>query len=548
MQMRNIFYTILILLIWISVCTAETNRQSYINWLQKNHAWEILNNKLDSLSPTPENVLTRANYLMRMHKFDNSLKILDKYGKFSNNALESKRLFLKAKINRQQRKHFLALQNYFSAAKVISPQEYSEELKNHTDVKWYCKTVGKKYFWENYCGGPANKNLDMWFLNALRLAPDILPENQFWQNLNQLLIQNNAKVDSPTQSTENCLSISQATRNNTVQSLLASAMGDMGKGRDLLLSVESDEVRYMWSEIFSRVFDQNFELNMDKNKDKLDLKGLYPKYRAFEDYIYPLLDKQSAKDWMLKQPRTSSWINFRSDISSLDNKKKALDKIRKELNSTFLNPKLEKVLQKYAFGYAVLADKYSLAQQLWENIESENKCFSLQVAGFVLGFSSSLSQNKKVNRFPNFNQLAIIVKNSLYTASVCKLITPFWIKEFKGKYSKVATNFPLDFLANYSLHKQKWSKKHSVQLGKTITLLYPFSLLKNRACMWLAKRAHKNKQVDKAWGYLGELDDSIQNSKKKRDSYKKPRIIISVWPGDIRRKICGLLLPCTGLL
>jgi|GEM_PF-2274747 len=509
MFIKKIFYTIIFLLFCVNICIAgNTKQSSYINWLQKNNAWEVLNNKLRSLPPSEENVLTRANYLLRMNQPGKSLQVLQENGKFSSNASEANRLFLMAGIYRQNRNHYPALENYASAGKLISNEKYRKKLQNEQNIGWYWKTVWKKNFWEDYAVNASDSNSLQDLLQIAKLARKLWPEDDFWQNINRVLLNKKADNVSESNPSRSGLKISPGTRNKTVQALLATATGNMNKGKDILQTVKQQEIKHMWGKTLSSVFNHEILKNPTKSSPK-DLNEQYPKYRAFQEYILPILEKQSPEIWSLYQPNTSSWVTFNSRIKSLD-PDKALEKIKTELNSSLLNQDIENALKKYAFIYAVLAEDYPEAKYFWDEIDSNDKCLGLDLAGYILGYSPSFSQERFLDKvdYPYLNQLSLILKNSLYSTSASDLHTQFWVKEFKKSESQTAKS--LDLLYNYSLHRYQWSKKQSLELAKTISLLYPMSASKNKACIWLAKRGHENDDTNKAWEYLQEIEGSVR--------------------------------------
>ena len=516
MKLKKIIYLILFFFLGVNICSAQSTSESYINWLQRNNAWEVLNNKFHSLPPSEENILTRANYLLRMNKPEKALNVLNKYGKFSSNSSEGNRLFFQAGIYRKNQEHYHALENYTSAAEFIGLEKFREKLQKEPNIGWYFQTIWKKYFWDNYTGEDLQNNLAAYSLKSAELASNVWPGKDFWKNVNQELKQVATDTAANSNTGQPGFKISSGTRNKTVQALLATAIGNSKEGKKLLQSVQQKEIKYLWNKTLAKIFDQTLLHQDDIDITNKEIKERYPKYRAFENYFYPVLENQSREIWLFQQPDNPSWNTFISRINSLG-PEKALEKIQTELDSSLLNKNTENALKKYAFIYAVLAEDYPKAKNLWTAIEPRDKCLSLGIAGFILGYSSSFVPDELVDKvdYPYQNQLSLILKNSLHTHSWSNLRTRFWIREFRDDKSRTAKDF--DLLFNYSLHRHQWSKNPSVELAKTIALLYPWSELKKQACIWLAKREHEKGNTKKAWEYLQEIKDSISLEKSRTD-------------------------------
>lgn len=508
--MQNLkIYLLIVCTLFVSVfnlvsspAIAQEDESAYLKWLQKYGAWDAAQREIGKTSLNPEDLLERASLLLRLHEPEKALELLEQYGVFSSKELEARRLWLKARGFRLVGDHIQSLLLYSKAGELFSDKQFQQRLNNEPQLENYWQNVWLYWFWENFSGTRiiAEQGQKQLMNQAVNQALMAWPEDYIWEFARQAW--RLAKWDSHSSFKDKSLftekKISSRDQGLILQALSALALDQYSTARDFINNLSYSHLKSFWQAFLSRT---KQDAQAEPEKDT----SIFPKSASFFKVNAHLFHDLNTDSWQLIQPDQSFWTSFTENLKPLT-AKKALDRIKNELNSSLLPPRVEKALLELAFAHCLLAKDWDLARKFWNDLELDKLPLSLKLAGIVLFEQDPgtcfTQEAKNLKEQTLLSELANAAGYNIAPLYNC----PFWTQIPGDKLAQAHKLWPLDKLLNYSFLSTNWQKEPSEPLAKHLALLYPDSAEGQKALLFLARAAHKSGKTNIAWKYVNKVD------------------------------------------
>ncbi|MFW6357263.1 MAG: tetratricopeptide repeat protein [bacterium] len=476
------------------VAAAQSDAE-FSEWLKARNAWDVLASINASDSDSPEAVLERSDYLLRMGKAEPALELLQRSGPFGEDTrFEAQRLWTMARAERALQHHAAALILYMKAGDSMTQEEFASKCLDEPGLERFWETVWLALFWDVKSGpwDDAAGDRQEFLSSSREAAMSLWPESRFWAYSGESRFHRfeAANPDFDVLLVEDMDSV--------VMPALIRALGAWSRlhweqAEAILSAIPQPEVRVFW-----RTFGSYLKTGQisDDFVGSLRRSGLF-KAAHFWDLGWTGFDPRRV--WTIPDLEGKIWAGYLLDLHALSSAD-ALDRIALERTSPLIPQEYTTVLEFLRVSHLLSAGHFQEALTAMESLPDADLPLSFRLARIFIQNAPGSEHS-----LPREHQEALRLLSESADIVPPGTDGPFWLVVQDGNGASAASAYPLDRVIAFGGLQEEWERSPSPAAAKRIAMLYPGTTLGYQALLFLAREAHDQGETRLAWTYLNEI-------------------------------------------
>lgn len=482
--------------------TAGAKEKNFEAWLEKYGAWDILAESYSDMEESPDLIMKRAETAYMLGRYSASLKTLQGTPAFSDNATETKRLWLGGKALRASGRPEQAFIWFSQSAKLMNKGILKDHFKDEPRFKSFWFDVWRNLYWSYLVTPPpASEARRMILDQSLSQAAEVWPSTYFVLNTKPSWSDSGINSSSPQVTPVNATMVTDTDRDIIARSLAATSLGATDQSRSILEDVSNSTVKNFWKNATSVA-----ETGITP-KDIISYKkdGLIHPWAFFASgALSPALSSDTL--WKLPDPPSTSWTVFRKKLMGMP-PKEALKTIDRETGSLLLSGDLVNALQNYKLAFGFLSGDMEQAHKAWINIDPSALPLSLRLAG---GIAFKEPFNKMLSPKEAGREEIYFIVSGLCSAAGLEYFpginAPFWEEISQKSFNKKVNSHPLDRMLLFAELDSFAKDKLDSETARRSAYLFPDSRLGTESFIELAREASSRRDFKLAGFYLKHID------------------------------------------
>ncbi|GAU09277.1 tetratricopeptide repeat protein [Desulfoplanes formicivorans] len=455
----------------------RASSQSFAAWLESYHAWDVYEQELAARASSPDNILDRAQTLLRLNKPEKVISLLATA--LGDQAQENKRLVLLARANRLVEDYQACIFNWLAFARNADSKDVHKVMGAESGLDLLFENVWKKWFWESFfTQNPVlfdtrKPTLDQ----MIQIGQSVWPTQTFWKQV-PAIFADITDLFPPASPLSASLPLDRTLIGKT---LAAWSLGFWEQGDHFLQQISSPHVVDFWYRFA--------ELIGHPARTQGTNSLTNPRIKAFFTLFAP--DIRAYTNWILTPPEAPVWPSFSQRLQSMD-PRQGLEMVTAERDSLFLQESIRRTLDLCAFALNLEQGSLQQLEQAWTGLDTEEHTppLLLRIAYSVLGGHPGRPQ-----QIPQATLTA-------YLLAAAGLHHPGMVMADFWNTDNSTHPYPLDYLAQYQDLATAVATGPDRTVSVQLAFLYPQSPAAQKALLHLAKTANHKGHRALAWSYL----------------------------------------------
>lgn len=481
------------------------NQQTYRDWLEHYKAFDKLDKVYEEKGESADTLMIRSALHLESGDPAAALALVESISPFEDEtSKEIRRLWIGGQAQRALGDPSRAVAWFSQAGALMSKESLRQKYQSEPGLNSVWKDVFRQLYWMFAENTSLARDGQSQFLQVmLEQGGDAWGTVDFWGDAAKVL--NLAVQQEPL---ENQASTLGAKDRRYISRMLAGACLELDDANATLPSIKNQGVGAFWQGVYSWLTTGVFPvIEHDYKKDSLLKAELF-----MDRAIFPDLE-DSKRRWLLSDT-SSEFTIFRSNLM-IQGPEKAYEIMQTgKQDSLRIGPGPLQEEFGLHFALALLNNDTGTARELWESIDPITLPFSLRLAGAVLfGTDPSVLFPEAASIGDSWPTVFTDLYQAAGYPSPQPHEAPLWVSMQPKSLQKImATQWPLDPDVILAAWQQQWTKSPTADLARRMAFLFPERQLGVAAFLFLAGKAVRDKQLQLAEYYMGQVNPEDANA------------------------------------